>query len=37
MPRGNDEQLDKAVEVLLEDVKAWEERPMPELRKATER
>ncbi|MCH7558405.1 MAG: PD40 domain-containing protein [Planctomycetes bacterium] len=37
MPSGKDTQLDKAIEVLLEDVKAWKARPMPQLRKATER
>jgi C-terminal processing protease CtpA/Prc len=37
MPSGKDVQLDKAIEVLLEDVKAWKARPMPQLRKATER
>jgi len=36
-PSGEDAQLDKAVEVLLEDVEAWESRPAPPLRKATER
>jgi len=37
MPGGKDAQLDKAIEVLLDDVKAWKARPMPQLRKATER
>lgn len=37
MPRGKDEQLNKAVEVLLKDVKQWEQRPLPKLIKATER
>src|SRR5262249_34455225 len=37
MPRGKDAQLDKAVEVLLEDVKAWEAKKTPKLIKATER
>jgi tricorn protease len=37
MPRGKDVQLEKAVEVLLADVKAWQERPQPTLRKASER
>jgi tricorn protease len=37
MPSGQDAQLDKAVEVLLKDVEAWESRPRPQLRKATER
>ena len=34
---GKDVQIEKAVEVLLADVKAWNERPQPKLRKATER
>jgi tricorn protease len=37
MPSGEDAQLDKAVGVLLEDVKARRARPMPELIKASER
>jgi tricorn protease len=37
MPRGKDAQLNKAVRVLLKDVKTWESRPRPQLRKATER
>jgi tricorn protease len=37
MPRGKDVQLDKAIEVLRGDVKAWLERPRPPLRRATER
>jgi Tol biopolymer transport system component/C-terminal processing protease CtpA/Prc len=37
MPRGKDVQLEKAVDVLLADVKAWQERPQPTLRKASER
>jgi len=37
MPQGKDVQLDKAIEVLLEDVKKWKEQPMPKLRKASER
>jgi tricorn protease len=37
MPRGKDIQLEKAVEVLLEDVKEWKARPQPPLRKASER
>ncbi|TET97358.1 MAG: hypothetical protein E3J26_00175, partial [Candidatus Zixiibacteriota bacterium] len=37
IPSGKDAQLDKAIEVLLDDVKAWKARPMPQLRKATER
>ena len=36
-PGGRDAQLDKAVEVLLADVEAWESRPAPTLRKASER
>ncbi len=37
MPRGKDVQIEKAVSVLLADVKAWQERPQPKLRKATDR
>jgi tricorn protease len=37
MPRGQDVQLAKAVEVLLADVKAWQARPRPKLHKASER
>jgi tricorn protease len=37
MPNGKDAQLDKAVQVLLEDVTAWKARPMPHLNKASER
>jgi C-terminal processing protease CtpA/Prc/Tol biopolymer transport system component len=37
MPAGKDRQLDKAIEVLLEDVEAWKARPRPALIKATER
>ncbi|MEJ2703821.1 MAG: S41 family peptidase, partial [Sedimentisphaerales bacterium] len=37
VPMGKDAQLDKAVEVLSKDVKVWESRPKPQLRKATER
>lgn len=36
-PQGKDVQLDKAIELLLEDVKQWQSRPQPALRKATER
>lgn len=36
-PAGKDAQLDKAIEVLLEDVKAWKSRPTPALRKSSER
>jgi tricorn protease len=37
LPRGKDAQLDKAIEVLSADVRAWLERPRPTPRKATER
>jgi tricorn protease len=37
MPRGIDVQLEKAVAVLQDDVKAWQARPRPKLTKATER
>jgi len=37
MPAGKDIQLDKAIEVLLEDVARWNARPQPPLRKASER
>jgi len=37
MPAGKDVQLEKAVEVLREDVEAWQARPRPPLRKASER
>ena len=37
MPAGKDTQLEKAVEVLSEDVAAWKARPRPTLRKASER
>ncbi len=37
MPRGKDVQIERAVKVLLEDVKEWRDRPQPGLRKATER
>ena len=37
MPKGKDAQIDKAVEVLLDDVKAWKAKPQPKLIKATER
>jgi len=36
-PAGRDAQLDKAIEVLLEDVNTWKSRPMPTLRKSSER
>lgn len=35
--QGKDRQMEKAVELLLADVKAWKERPQPKLRKASER
>jgi tricorn protease len=35
--KGKDAQIEKAVEVLTEDVKAWKERPQPKLKKASER
>ncbi len=37
MPRGIDRQLDKALEVLSDDVKKWKARPQPKLRKASQR
>jgi tricorn protease len=37
LPRGKDDQLSRAVEVLQKDVEAWKARPQPPLRKATER
>jgi tricorn protease len=37
MPRGKDVQIAKAVAVLREDVTAWQQRPQPKLKKATER
>ena len=36
-PQGQDDQLDKAIAVLQEDVRQWQDRPQPTLRKATER
>jgi tricorn protease len=36
-PAGRDAQLQKAIEVLAEDVEAWKARPRPELRKSSER
>ncbi|MFT7618146.1 MAG: tricorn protease [Planctomycetota bacterium] len=36
-PAGIDTQMDKAVEMLMEDVKAWQSRPRPRLRKSSER
>jgi tricorn protease len=35
--RGKDPQIEKAVEVLADEVKAWKERPQPKLKKASER
>ena len=35
--KGKDAQIEKAVEVLTADVKAWKERPQPKLKKASER
>jgi tricorn protease len=37
MPSGKDEQLAKAVELLLKDVEAWKARPVLKLKKASER
>ncbi len=37
MMQGVDQQLDKAVSVLDEDVKSWKSRPQPDLKKASER
>jgi tricorn protease len=37
MPRGEDVQLAKGIEVLLRDVEEWKQRPRPALRKASER
>jgi tricorn protease len=37
LPRGKDDQIAKAVEVLVADVKEWKARPQPPLKKATER
>jgi tricorn protease len=37
MPRGEDVQLTKAIEVLQQDVRTWKERPQLPLRKASER
>jgi tricorn protease len=37
MPRGEDVQLSRAIQVLQAEVKAWKQRPRPPLRKATER
>lgn len=37
IPAGNDRQLDKAIEVLTQDVQIWREQPRPELHKASSR
>jgi tricorn protease len=37
LPAGRDRQLEKAVELLREDVQQWRQRPQPTLRRATER
>ncbi len=37
LPAGKDDQLAKAVEVLLQDVQEWRSRPQPQLKKAAER
>jgi len=37
LPAGIDRQLEKAVQVLAEDVETWKQRPVPKLRKASER
>jgi len=37
IPRGRDRQLNKAVQVLAKEIKAWKAEPRPELIKATER
>ena len=37
MPQGVDRQLDKAVAVLQAEVKKWNQRPQPKLKKASER
>ena len=37
LPGGIDRQLDKAIEVLKEDVQSWKKRPAAELQKASER
>jgi tricorn protease len=37
LPRGVDKQLEKAVELLKEDVAAWQAKPRPQLRRATQR
>jgi len=37
LPAGKDRQLEKAIEVLSEEVDQWNARPRPELRKASER
>ena len=37
LPRGKDVQLEKGVQLLLEDVKRWQQRPRPKLKKASQR
>lgn len=37
LPAGKDRQLEKAVQVLRQDVTKWKKRPQPKLKKATER
>jgi tricorn protease len=37
MPKGKDDQIEKAVQVLLADVKEFNSRPVPKLKKATDR
>ncbi|MCA9173111.1 MAG: PD40 domain-containing protein [Planctomycetales bacterium] len=37
LPQGVDRQLDKAVQLLMEDVEKWDRRPTPKLQRATER
>lgn len=37
LPAGKDIQIEKAIEVLLADVKKWNDRPQPKLKKASER
>ena len=37
IPNGNDRQLDKAVQVLNQEIKKWKSKKRPEIRNATER
>jgi hypothetical protein len=37
LPKGKDDQLTKAVELLLQDVKTYQQRPTPPLQKSSER